>query len=323
MKSIAFSQYGTSADLDIHELVKPTPAKNEVLVKIRAVGINDWDWGLLRGQPFINRVLFGLNRPKKVKTLGFDIAGVVEAKGDEVSKFQIGDEVFGDLSGSGWGGFAEYVAVDHKSLLSKPSGISFQQAAAIPQPGALAMQGLLDFRKIKAGDQVLINGGGGGTGTLAIQIASELGAAVTAVDKESKLDLMKSLGADHVIDFTKTDFTSNEDAYDLILDLAGHHPLLHYKKALKSGGIYLMVGGSSGLMIKSFLFCSMLSFFSDKALKVLPLETNKHLSALANMIREQKVLPVIDAEFPLSEAPQALQYFGSGNCLGKIILTIE
>ena len=197
MKAIVYHKYGSPDVLKVEEVERPTPKDNEVLVKVHAAAVNDWDWGLLRGKPFANRVLAGLLRPKKIKILGCDIAGRVETVGRKIKLFQPGDEVFGDISGSGWGGFAEYVCARENALTVKPAGMTFEEVAAVPQAAVLALQ------------KVLINGGGGGVGTFAIQIAKSFGAEVTGVDSTMKLDIMRSIGADRVIDYTQEDFTKN------------------------------------------------------------------------------------------------------------------
>ena len=321
MKAIAFSKYGTTKDLAYKEVQKPTPKEGEVLVRIKAASVNDWDWGLLRGQPFVNRMIFGLLKPK-VKTLGLDIAGTVESIGEKVSGFKAGDNVFGDISNKVWGGFAEYVSVSADALVAMPEKMSFKEAAAIPQAGVLALQGFIDKWKVQPGQHVLINGGGGGCGTFAIQIAKNLGAQVTAVDKGSKFDIMQSMGADHLIDYTQEDFTQNENTYDYILDFAGHHPLLDYKKALRKNGQYLLVGGASGLIIKCMLAAPFISMFSGKKLQILPHEPNKHMQKLISLYEEGTLKPVLDKSFSLQDVPKALEYFGQGICKGKIIVSI-
>lgn len=321
MKSILFNKYGSTKDLTIGEVEKPIPKENEVLVKIHASSVNDWDWGLLRGKPFVNRVMFGMFKPK-VKSLGIDIAGIVESVGQNVKKFQPQDEVLGDISASGWGGFAEYVCVKESALEFKSKEISFEQAAAFPHTGVLAIQGFMDEWRVEKGQHILINGAGGGAGTFAIQIAKEYGAIVTGVDKENKFETMISAGADKVIDYTKEDFTKNALKYDYILDMAGYHPLLDYKKSLTKGGKYLLVGGSSSLILQSVFLGPFISFFGDKKLKILAHEPNKYLKKLMELSEEGKIKPFIDSTYPLEEAPSAIDQFGKGTCLGKIIISI-
>ena len=219
MKTIVYHKYGSPDVLRMEDIPKPIPGDDEVLIKIYAVSINSWDWDALTGKPYEYRFLFGLLKPKSTKLHGCDIAGKVEEIGKNVKCFQIGDEVFGDLAEGGWGAFAEYTCACEKELILKPSTMTFEEAACLSHGGNLAVQGLIDIGKIKSGQKVLINGGGGSTGTLAIQIAKLFDAKVTAVDHTVKLDIMLTLGADHVIDYTKEDFTQNGLKYDLIFDV--------------------------------------------------------------------------------------------------------
>lgn len=320
MKAISFYKYGMTKDLTICEVDKPIPKENEVLVKIHASSINDWDWGLLRGKPFVNKLIFGLFKPK-VKTLGCDIAGTIEAKGVNANKFNLHDKVLGDVSGERMGGFAEYVCVNEKVLELKSENLSFLEAAAFPQAGVLAIQGFMEEWKIEKGQKVLINGAGGGTGTFAIQIAKQLGAIVTGVDKQMKFDIMLEASADNVIDYLKEDFTKNGVQYDYILDLAGHHPFFDYKNALAKHGKYLLVGGSSTLIISCIFFGPLVSLFSNKKMKILAHVPNKYLSQLMELSQQGTLKPFIDKIFPLKHVPKALDYFGQGECKGKIIIS--
>ena len=229
MKAIVYTKYGGPEVLQIKEVEKPLPKDDEVLIKVHAVSINDWDLGLLHGD-FINRMLNGLRKPKRT-ILGSDIAGRIEAIGKNISKFKIGDEVYGDLSGR-WGGFAEYVCAPEKALALKPAAMSFEEAASIPQAAMLAVQGLIDKGKIHAGQKLLINGAGGGVGTFGVQIAKLYGIEITGVDSTVKLDMLRSMGFDHVIDYTKEDFTKNGQRYDLILDAKTNRSMFDYARAL-------------------------------------------------------------------------------------------
>jgi NADPH:quinone reductase-like Zn-dependent oxidoreductase len=321
-KSIVFPKYGLPDVLELRDIEKPDPKGNEVLVKIHAVSVNDWDWGLLRGKPFANRIMFGLLRPKKVKTLGLDIAGIVEAIGNDVEKFQQGDEVFGDLSAVGFGGFAEYVCAPEDVLSFKPANMSFEEAAAIPQAGLLAYQGLRKGN-IKPGDTVLINGGGGGAGTFAIQIAKSLGAYVTGVDSKHKTDVMRSVGADAVIDYTEEDFTKNGKQYDMILDTASHHSISDYGRALKPGGIFVTVGGSMARIIPIALLGPLITKIGSKKIGVHLHEANKDLILLMELVGKGRVVPVIDKIYPLNEVPQALRYFGKSQHKGKVVISVQ
>ncbi len=323
MKAIVYTKYGPPDVLQLKEVAKPTPKDNEVLVKVHAASVNDWDWGLLRGKPFVNRLLGGLRKPKKYKILGSDIAGRVEAVGRNVKQFQPGDEVFGDLCGCGWGGFAECVCARENALALKPASMSFEQAAAIPQAAVLALQGLRDKGQIQPGQKVLINGAGGGAGTFAVQIAKSFGAVVTGVDSTSKLDMMRSIGADQVIDYTQEDFTKNEQRYDLILDFAAHHSIFDYKRALSPKGIYVMVGGSTALMFQAMFLGPLISMAGSKKMGLLMHKPNKDLAFMKVLFEAGKVVPVIDRRYPLSEVPEALRYFGEGHAKGKIVITLE
>ena len=322
MKSIIFNKYGDSEILKIGEKNKPNPKKGEVLLSIKSSSVNDWDWGLLRGQPFINRLLFGLIKPK-VKSLGIDVSGIVESTGEGVKDLEIGTEVYGDISAENWGGYAEYVCVKEKALKIKPRNISHEESASIPHSGVLAIQSYLDYKEIKTGDEILINGAGGGAGTLAIQLGKYYKARITGVDKKIKFEMMEKLGVDELIDYQKTDFTKLNRTYDLIIDFAGSHGLLDYKKSLKKGGLYLLVGGQSNLIIKTLLFGQILSKFTDKEFKVLMHEPNKHLDKLTKLIEEEVIKPIVGKVYKLEEVSQGLDYFGSGECTGKVIIKVE
>ncbi len=318
MKAIVFHQYGQPDVLTLEEIEKPSPGDDEVLVKVYASCINSWDWELLQGIPFVNRLMAGILKPKKIKILGCDIAGRIESVGKNVKQFQVGDEVFGDLSSCGWGGFAEYVAAPEKALELKPVCLTFEQAAAVPQAALLALQGL-QRGGIQAGKKVLINGAGGGSGTFAIQIAKEFGTEVTAVDSTEKLDIMRSTGADHVIDYTQEDFTKNGQHYDLIFDNAANRSLSDYKRVLNPGGIHVMVGGKSFNILQTLL----VSMFGSRKYVLLLHKANKGLDTMKQFIEVGKVEPVIDRNYPLSEAADAMRYFAAGHAKGKVVISIE
>ncbi len=232
MKAILLKEYGLPNLLEIGEVAKPIPNQNEVMVRIHSVSINDWDWGLVRGKPFVIRLFFGLRKPK-ITIPGVDVSGKVEAVGGNVSSFKIGDEIYCDLSECGCGGFAEYVCVPEKTLSRKPSNISYNDAAALPHAGLLALQGLVEKGRVKSGQSVLINGAGGGVGTLGIQILKPYGVKITGVDSGEKLELMKSLGFDSVMNYKKTDFTDSGEKYDLILDTKSNRSVFKYARSLK------------------------------------------------------------------------------------------
>ena len=322
MKAIVCTKYGSPDVLQLKEVAKPIPEDNEVLVEVHAASVNDWDWGLLRGKPFLNRLLFGLLKPK-IKILGCDIAGRVEAVGRNVKQFQPGDEVFGDISGCGWGGFAEYVCARENALALKPASMTFEEAAAVPQAAVLALQGLRDKGQIQPGQKALINGAGGGVGTFAVQIAKSFGAEVTGLDSTRKLDMVRSIGADQVIDYTQEDFTQSGQRYDLILDVAAYHSIFDYKRALSPRGIYVMVGGSTARIFQAMFLGPLISMTGSKKMGILMHKPNKDLAFMKELFEAGKVVPVIDGRYPLSEVPEALRYFGEGHAKGKIVITVE
>jgi NADPH:quinone reductase-like Zn-dependent oxidoreductase len=323
MKAIVYEKYGPPEVLQLKEVARPTPGDNEVLVEVHAASVNDWDWGLLRGKPFVNRLaVSGLLTPK-IKILGGDIAGRVEAVGRNVKQFEPGDEVFGDLSGCGFGAFAEYVCAREDSLALKPASMTFQQAAAMPQAAVLALQGLRDKGQVQPGQKVLINGGGGGAGTFAVQIAKSFGAEVTGVDSTRKLDTMLSIGADHVIDYTQEDFTRSGQRYDWILDFSGYHSIVDYNRALNPSGIYIMVGGSAATFLQILFLGPLFSRSNNKKMGLLMHKPNKGLDSMNELFEAGRVQPVIDKCYPLSEVSEALRYFGEGQARGKVVITVE
>ncbi|MCK5001489.1 MAG: NAD(P)-dependent alcohol dehydrogenase [Gammaproteobacteria bacterium] len=321
MKAIVYTKYGSPDVLQLKEVEKPTPRDNEVLVKVHAASVNSWDWDLLRGTPFVNRLAFGILKPKII--LGCDIAGRVEAVGNNVKQFQPGDEVFGDLSRCGWGGFAEYVCARENALAPKPVCLTFEQAAAVPQAGLLALQALRDKGQIQPGQRVLMNGAGGGVGSFAIPMAKSFGAEVTGVDSTNKMDFVCSLGADHVIDYTQEDFTNNGQSYNLIIDVAGYRSIFDYKRALSAGGRYVMVGGSDTLFWQLMFLGPWISMTSGKKMGLLLHKANKGIDFMIELFEAGKVVPVIDRLYPLSKVAEALRYFGEGSIQGKIIITFN
>lgn len=319
MKAIVYTKYGGPEVLQLQEVEKPSPKDDEVLVKVRAVSINDWDWGLLRGD-FVNRLLYGLRKPRKM-ILGSDIAGYIEAVGKNVRQFQVGDEVYGDLSGR-WGGFAEYVCARENALALKPALMSFEQAAAIPQAGMLAVQGLRDAGHIQPGQKLLINGAGGGVGTFAVQIAKLYGVEVTGVDSPEKLDLLRSLGFDHVIDYTREDFTRSGQCYDLILDVKSNRSAFDYARALCRHGSYVTVGGSMSRLLPALFWKPWISRISKKHIHLVVLKPNKDLAYINELFLSGKVKPVIEGPYKLEEVRQAFQLFSKGAHKGKVVITI-
>ena len=320
MKAIVYTKYGTPEVLELKEVDKPVPNEDEVLIKVYAVSINDWDWALLQGD-FVNRMINGLFKPK-IKILGSDIAGRIEAVGKNVKKFQPGDEVYGDLSGS-WGGFAEYVCARENALALKPAGMTFEQAAAIPQAAMLAVQGLIDKGQIQTGQKLLINGAGGGVGTFAVQIAKLYGVEVTGVDSAEKLDMLRSIGFDHVIDYTKEDFTKNGKRYDLILDVKTNRSIFDYTRALSPNGIYVTVGGSMPRLFQALLLWPWISMTSKKRIGIVALKLNKDLDFMNELFESGKVKPVIDGPYKLDEVPRVFRIFGGGTHKGKMVISLS
>jgi NADPH:quinone reductase-like Zn-dependent oxidoreductase len=322
MKAIVYTEYGPPEVLQLKEVEKPAPKDDEVLVRIHAASVNSWDWDLLRGKPFLNRI-GGLLKPK-YEILGADIAGRVEAVGKNVREIQPGDEVFGDLSGCGWGGFAEYVCARESALALKLDSMTFEQAAAIPQAGVLALQGLRKKGSIEPEQKVLINGAGGGVGTIAVQIAKSLGAEVTGVDSAEKLDMLRSIGADHVIDYTQEDFTKSGERYDLILDVVAHRSVFEYRRTLEPGGVFVLIGGSGATIPQIMLLGPLISIFGSRKIRLLLHKPNRNdLNSLNDLFETGKAVPIIDRLYTLGEVPEAFRYFGEGRAKGKVVITLE
>jgi NADPH:quinone reductase-like Zn-dependent oxidoreductase len=265
--------------------------------------------------------MWGLFKPR-YHILGSDIAGVVENVGQNVKNFKPGDEVFGDLSECGWGGFAEYVCAPENTLALKPPNMTFEQAASIPQAGVLAYQGLFDYGKVDAGKKILINGAGGGVGTFAIQIAKSIGAEVTGVDSSDKLEMLKDLGADHVIDYRKEDFTKTGKHYDLILDNVANRSLFEYKRALNQNGIFVMVGGSMSTILQAMFFSKLISSIGSRKLKILAHKPNKDLESLNELFNSGVFQPVLEKPYSLLETPEAMRLLGEGYVKGKVVISI-
>jgi NADPH:quinone reductase-like Zn-dependent oxidoreductase len=321
MKAIVFTKYGSPDVLELKEVPKPTPKDDEVLIRVHAASLNDWDWSALQGIPFVNRLIFGLLRPKK-QILGSDIAGRIEAIGKNVRQFQPGDAVFGDLSGD-WGGFAEYVCARENALALKAPSMTFEEAAAIPQAAMLALQGLRDTGRIQPGQKLLINGAGGGVGTFAIQIAKLYGVEVTGVDSARKLDMLRAMGADHVIDYTQEDFTTTGQRYDLILDVKTNRSILDCARALSPKGSYVTVGGSMPRLFQALLLGPWIAMTTKKRIRIVALKQNKDLAYMKELFEAGKVIPVIDGPYKLSEVPKAFRHFGEGRHKGKVVITLD
>ena len=320
MKAIVHTKYGSPDVLQLKDVEKPTPKDDEVLIKVYAASVNKYDWHFLTADIFLIRLTGGgLLKPKNTR-LGADIAGRVEAVGRNVKQFQPDDEVFGMIQG----GFAEYACAPENALALKPANSSFEEAAAIPMAAVTALQGLRDTGQIQPGQKVLINGASGGVGTFAVQIAKLFGAEVTAVCSPRNLDQARSLGADHVIDYTKEDFTRNGQQYDLILAANGYHSLSAYKRALTPRGIYVMAGGSTAQIFQAMLMGSWMSETGGKQMRAGMAKRNqKDLAFLKELVEAGKVVPVIDRCYPLSEAAEALRYLGEGHAQGKVVITVE
>jgi NADPH:quinone reductase-like Zn-dependent oxidoreductase len=322
MKAIMYTKYGSPDVLQLKAVEKPTPKDDEVLIRVAAASVNAADLHLLRGAPVLFRLSSGLLKPNK-QILGADIAGRVEAVGRNVKGLQPGDEVFGDISGSGFGGFAEYVAVPEDALVLKPAGLSFEQAAAVPMAAVTALQALRNKGQIKPGQKVLINGASGGVGTFAVQIAKSYEAEVTAVCSTSKLDLMRSLGADYVVDYTQEDFTRNGQRYDLILAANGYHSISAYKRALTRTGTYVMTGGSMAQMFQAMLLGPLHSIVGSKKMgNVLARPNTKDLSYMKELLEAGTVVPVIDKCYSFGEVAEAIRYLEEGHARGKVVISV-
>jgi len=320
MKAIVYTEYGSPDVLQLKDVDKPTPKDNEVLVKVHAASVNYIDWQILRGESFFLRLTTGGFLNPKHKILGDDIAGRVEAVGVNVKQFQPGDEVFGI---SNFNTFAEYVCVPENALALKPASMTFEEAAAVPEAAIPALQGLRDHGQIQPGQKVLINGASGGVGTFAVQISKSFGAEVTGVCSTRKLEMVRSIGADHVIDYTREDFTKSGQRYDLILATAGDRSIFDYKRALSPEGIYVCAGGSFAQYFQAVLLGPLISMTGSKKLgSMLAKPNQKDYVLLIELFEAGKVVPVIDRRYPLSEVPEALRYYGEGYAQGKVVITM-
>ncbi|MDH5325288.1 MAG: NAD(P)-dependent alcohol dehydrogenase [Gammaproteobacteria bacterium] len=319
MKAAVYSEYGEVDVISIKELDTPTPKDNEVLVKIHATSVNASDWEILRGKPLYARI-YGLRKPR-FAVLGSDIAGEVVAVGKKVRGFKDGDAVFGDVFES-FGGFAEFACVPQQMLLHKPDFISFEQACALPQAAAIAIQCIRDKGQVKSGDKVLIIGAGGGSGSFAIQIAKYFGAHVTGVDNGEKQDTMGALGADRVVDYTREDFTQSAERYDLILDLAAHRSLWQCRRVLKPAGKYYMVGGAMKQVLQLLTLGTVVSLFSKQSIRMLALKSNQGLDFVLQLIESGHIQIPLDRSFPLSDTAAAINHLGQGHVKGKVVITV-
>jgi NADPH:quinone reductase-like Zn-dependent oxidoreductase len=321
MKAIVNNHYGSPDVLKLTEVATPTPAEDEVLIKVQAVSVNRSDWEDLTGKPLYARI-WGLLKPRH-PILGSDVAGRVVVAGSKHRQFHPGDEVFGEM----WnyhGGFAEYVCTRAEGWALKPPSLTFEQAAAIPQAGVIAVQGIRAHGHVQPGQHVLVNGAGGGAGSFAVQLAKLDGAEVTGVDNTGKLDFMRALGADHVIDYTQQDFTKSGHQYDLILDVVAHRSVFAYRRALRPNGRYFMVGGSMATLFQILLLGPLLSRTTGKHIRVLAVQRYQHdLLAIAELCAAGTITPFIDRRYPLQEVPDALRSLGEGHVNGKLVITVD
>ncbi|MGD0868738.1 MAG: NAD(P)-dependent alcohol dehydrogenase [Bryobacteraceae bacterium] len=322
MKAVVYYNYGSPDVLKCEEVEKPTAGDNEVLIKVRAASVNPLDWHFMRGTPYIVRIQAGLRKPK-VTRLGFDVAGQVEAVGRNVTQFKPGDEVFGACRGA----FAEYACTSESALVMKPYNVTFEQAASAPVAAFTALQGLRDKGQIQPGQKVLINGAAGGVGTFAVQIAKSFGADVTGVCSTRNVDMVRSIGADRVIDYTQEDFTKSGQRYDLFFDSVGNHSLLACRRVLNPKGIYIVVGGPDGRwlgplahLIKTLVLSR---FVSQNLVMFLARRSKEDLTVMHELMEAGKVIPVIDKRYRLSEVPEAIRYLEEGHARGKVVITLE
>jgi NADPH:quinone reductase-like Zn-dependent oxidoreductase len=324
MKAIVGLRYGPPELLQFQEVEKPVPNNDELLIEVVAATINKADYILICGKPFLVRMMGGgLFRPKN-RIPGSDMAGRVVMVGKDVTKFKVGDEVFGNLSRSGRGAYAECARAKEDGLVLKPANVTFEEAASVPIAGLTALQGIRDKGKVLPGQKVLINGASGGVGTFAVQIAKFFGAEVTAVCSTANLDLMRRIGADHVIDYTKEDFTQNGQEYDLIIGANGYHPIWKYKRSLSAGGTYVMSGGKGPQLTQALFLGRLMSLTGGKKLTAVSARMNNgDLAFMAKLLSERKVVPFIEKIYPLNEAPQAIGYLGKGHVKGKLIISIN
>lgn len=318
-----FEGYGAPEEvLRLREVPPPVPGKGELLIRVRATSINDWDWSLLRGAPFYIRLFYGPLRPR-ISIPGTDIAGRVEAVGAGVTRFRPGDEVYGDLSEAGFGGFAEYVCAPETAVATKPANASFAEAAALPHAAMLALQGLRDVGRIQPGERLLINGAGGGVGTLGIQIARTFGVdRIAGVDSAGKSEMLRALGFDPVLDYRQEDFTRSGQHYDVILDPKTNRSPFDYARALAPGGRYVTVGGLTPRLLQVFALGRVPNLFGDKEISLLALKPNRDLALITELTEAGRLRPVLDGPYPFEDLPAAVRHFGSGEHRGKVVVEI-
>ena len=315
MKAVFCTSYGPPENLQLRDFDRPTPKPSEVLVKVHATAVNDYDWSMVQGKPYLYRLLFGLLKPRR-PIPGMEVSGVVEAVGEKVTMFKVGNEVYGDISEYGFGSFAEYLSIHEKALVRKPDFLSHSEAAAVSHAGNLAWQGLIDIGELRSGMKILINGAGGGVGTMAFQIAKTYDVQVTGVDTGEKLKMMKELGFDHIIDYKQEDFTRNGERYDLILDARTNRSPLAYMRALNPEAKYVTVGGTPSKLIR-LLIARMLG---NKRVRIVALNANKDVTSLQELIKSGQLKPVLDGPFSLADTANAIRYFGEAKHSGKVII---
>jgi NADPH:quinone reductase-like Zn-dependent oxidoreductase len=323
MKAIVYDRYGSPDVLKCADIEKPTPGEGEVLIKVCAASVNPYDWHFMRGLPYFIRLMAGLSRPK-ARRLGVDGAGYVEAVGRNVTQFKAGDAVFGACRGA----FAEYACAPERALARKPDGVTFEQAATVPIAGLTALQGLRDKGNIQAGAKVLINGAAGGVGTFAVPIAKSFGAEVTGVCSTRNVEMVRSIGADEVIDYTRQDFTMLGRRYDLIFDCMGNHSLPGYRRVMNPEGIFIGVGGATGrwmfgLIVRSISVLFLSPFLNQKFVTFMAKMNSDDLAAIAELMAAGKLTPVIDRRYGLNDVPEAIRYLEAGHARGKVVITVQ
>lgn len=321
MKAITYHAYGGVEKLQYEDIEQPKIKADEVLIKVHAVSINDFDLGMLQGSPFILKFQNGLKMPRKTQVLGSDIAGVVEAVGEEVTRFKVGDKVFGDLSNR-WGGFAEYCCANEKDIEAMGDTLSFEEAAALPQAGALAYQGLFDYGHAKQGERILINGAGGGVGTLGAQMGLQAGLRLDGVDTVPKLDQMKAIGFESVSDFKRTDFIESGEQYDIVLDNKMNRSVRRCLKALQSKGRYLVIGGDSFKLMQVMLFGPLIKLMTGKEIRLVVLKRNQGLAQLKELHASGKLKIVMDI-YPFSQGIKAIEAYSSNQFTGKVVISMN
>lgn len=323
MRAIVHTQYGPPDDLALKEMDTPTPRADEVLIKVHAASVNYGNLALVKGEPFIIRLMVGGLRKPVHQVPGSDLAGRVVAIGKDVTQFRPGDDVYGDTAECGFGAYAEYAVAPEHVIAMKPANLTYEEAAAVPQAALVALQGLRDRGGIQPGQQVLIVGASGGNGTFAVQIAKSYGTEVTAVCSTGNLDLVQSIGADNVIDYTREDFAGNGKSYDLIFATGGYRSIFDYRRALKPEGTYVMAGGALKQVYEAMLMGPLVSMADNRKLVNLAQKPSQDdLDVMRTMIESGEVKPVIDRCYPLCEAPDALTYYGSGHVRGKVVISV-